>query len=268
MVLHLIGYHCYTGTGSGVQVVKVDSSEFVANWNIWQASDDYLKGNYLTIAEAHPESKGKESRCYTYAKYNTSQYYYFWQACNEENPEPECQYVLKTYSDCNNCTVKESCLQSGIAELIFGLVTCSEVAICEPNESATGLYEIPSHCGLPLKDRFEAFPDYCWIPTYYRWNTSTGLYDCTDLSICGDDAEYVINKRANQLLESVGYELAYPTLASNQNIDNAIYLKCDNNLNPELTVFGLPIFNYRVWVLIFIIGITGSFLFALGKQHK
>jgi len=266
-ILHLMGYHCYSGAGSGLQVVKVDTTEFKANWDIWTASDEYVKGNSLTICEAHPEVCGKESNCYSYAKYNTSNYYYFYQACDEANPEPNCKFILKTDYDCNNCTIDEACFEGGVAPLVFGLVTCTRTTICDPNYNAIGLEDIPFNCGL--KYRVENSPDNCWIPPNYEWNTDTGEYDCLNLAVCGDNATIQSNKRVNQLLNSVGFEtIYYDDISGRIDIDSAVYLKCNKNLNPEVTVYGLPVFNYQVWVFLFLIGALVGLLFKLGQQHQ
>jgi hypothetical protein len=263
--LQLVGYHCYSGAGSGMQVVKVDTSNFVANWQIWTSDKDYLIGSALSICEAHPNLCGKEHNCYEYAKLNTSHYYWFWQPCNEETPSPECKYILKTNYDCNNCTEDETCMESGVADIFLGLVTCTYTTICDPNATAYGYETIPLTCSSG--SRFMDGSEGCWIPPNYYWDTTTGLYVCSNEALCGDNATVQTNKRVNQLLNSAGFTVINDNM-NRLDINSMISLKCNNDLNPEITMYGFPILNYQVWVLLILIVVLIGFLLKLGQQHN
>jgi hypothetical protein len=262
-IFHLIGYHCYSGAGTGLEVVKVETTEFKTNWQIWTSSNDYVIGNTLTVCEAHPEMCGKESFCYGFVMYNSS--YGYWQRCNPDTPDPSCLYILKTEYGCNNCTEQERCFEEGFTSIVGAFGICTYTLICDYNETATGLPDVPSGCASKYQAQITA--DNCWIPPNFYWDTSTGTYICSNLSLCGSNATIQQNKRINQLINSVGYTKVYPQTLNDKNIDRFIYLKCNQQLNPEITVYGFPILNYRVWVLLFLIVALITFLFKLGQQH-
>lgn len=108
----------------------------------------------------------------------------------------------------------------------------------------------------------------CHIPTGYYWNNLTGAYTCNNSSICEDNytsQNVVLN--VDFLLQEAGAERIYDSEYSDGDYKKFVGISCDSNFNPELTVFGIPIFNYQIWILIMVIYILVMFLFMI-NPHK
>lgn len=81
----------------------------------------------------------------------------------------------------------------------------------------------------------------CRPPENFYYDYSQNLYVCQDLTICG---HYTESQKASTELLSDGY-----TLVSRVNDTFPTGPRCAANSNrPEMRVFGIPIFDYKVWL--------------------
>lgn len=243
-VLHLSGIHC----NSASEVVKVDLFKLGTNANIlWETKDGVLRGQEVTICEAHPKKCGKEHDCYFFAlELDNGR----WAECNITNSSANCIYLLKEGS-CFNCTSKEICFEEAMWWIICGQWhdVCIDDAYAYHED-----YSMPFDCNW--------YTD-CGIPKGYMWNSSTGKYNCIDQDICGANATYT-NTILDDKLDRAGAKSFYT--GEKSSMEKAVYIKCDKNLNPDLTFFGFPIFDYKIWLVIMLIFVLFIFLNKI-KRH-
>jgi len=106
----------------------------------------------------------------------------------------------------------------------------------------------------------------CMPPEHYYYDYSSGLFTCQDLDICGVNAtNNSITYRLDDYLKSAGAELMYGE-ESNNDYKRLLYFKCSKDANPNLTLYGIPIFDYKIWLVLMVI--AGMFLFLRNiKRH-
>lgn len=149
--------------------------------------------------------------------------------CRFEN---ESDNYFKDIRDCNNCTGNK--VWSGG---IFGQWYCDSDVSYVPLASY-GTY-----------DKLDCEGDPCRIPDYYYYNQTADKVLCLEHEFCGN---------------LTGIELVNRILADNnalpviQNPDDEsatglIGLSCNDEYKPVLVVFGIEIFNYMLWVFLFIL---------------
>ena len=98
----------------------------------------------------------------------------------------------------------------------------------------------------------------CMPPINYYWEVDTGRYECNNLDECGVNlTEENITPLVDQILVDFDAELLYTD--TDLDFKKTVYIKCDGEASPHITVFGIPVFDYKIWLILYIIG--GMFLF-------
>ena len=93
----------------------------------------------------------------------------------------------------------------------------------------------------------------CAPPIDYFLDISAEAFRC--------DASWCINATLDaynsNIYQTEGASPVYQNIGANRTAEGAIYFKCkeENPLNIRLTLFGIDMFDYRVWVALFMIGI-------------
>jgi hypothetical protein len=92
----------------------------------------------------------------------------------------------------------------------------------------------------------------CDIPTGYKFNNLTGNFECFLTSLCGGNSTEIMFD-VDMKLNSMGAKPLYSNIDS-KDYKNAVGFRCDSNLNPQISVFRIPIFDYRLWLFIYLLG--------------
>lgn len=105
----------------------------------------------------------------------------------------------------------------------------------------------------------------CMPPLHFYYEYDTGTFDCIDLEYCSqNNSNYTTTAVIDEELKSAGAELRYKG-ETDKSYKKAILFKCSKDLKPQITLFGIPIFDYKIWLFLMIIG--GMFIF-LNKIKK
>jgi len=107
--------------------------------------------------------------------------------------------------------------------------------------------------------------DTCDIPIGYMFDGTTGTFKCIETSICGGN-NATVTYSVDALLEQANAKRLYSSVANDKDYKSAIKIKCDGNLTPQLTVFGIPIFDYKLWLALIVLGALFFFLNKI-KRH-
>jgi hypothetical protein len=246
--LHITGIHC----NSNLEVVKTPITDLNTNVRIlFLTKEDIVTGATVSICDAHPDKCGEEKDCYFFARRQNDSGFY--EVCNETSTDPNCKYLMKE-GLCFNCTEREICFNPVGAFWFFnGFCTWHSVCIDDAYYTELG-------SGIGCRNA-----DDCSVPRGYMWNSTDGLYYCIDDDICGVNATQSRPIVDEYLLRS-GADLVYSDSTDTRSYTKAIRIKCDKNLNPDLTFFGIPLFDYRIWLVIIIIAVMFLFLNKV-KKH-
>lgn len=244
-MLHLFGVHCnYDG-----EIVKTSPLALTSNLRIAfiDADEVYNKSSYLpeslSVAGVPVESCRKPV-CYD----NETDAYYFESSSVCDNKTIIYPY-LTTQASWSRCITCDGDI-NGTHIVGYEGTAFTDVYLCFGDA-----HRIPED-EMNWYQSWSCDPDSrCIPPEHYYYEYDTGTYDCEDLDICGvnvtnDSIVPVIDEE----LKSVGAELMYPNQEF-KDYRSAILFKCDKSLKPQITLYGLPVFNYKVWLLIMVISI-------------
>jgi len=253
--LHIGGIHC----NSELQPVKTSLTKLITNLRIMQiTNDNIIDGQTATVCDAHPDMCGKENECYYFARLQNDSGLY--EECNVTSTDPNCNYLMKN-GVCFNCSYREICFNPVGAFWFFnGFCTWHDVCI------SNAYYQSPSSQDFVCTGR-----DDCSVPKGYIWNITSGVYTCVNDLICGENATESI-PIIDEYLEKANYKLLYQSTTNNNDYRKFISITCQNNLNPELSLFGssskggFPIFNYKIWLFIIVIYVMFIFLSVIRKH--
>ena len=249
--LHLSGIHCTTEK----EVVKNDVIDIAGNMNlIWIKNHNIDFDENVTLDEVHPYRDIGFGICQRqYRQTNLGCYV----ACDNIT-DSDCDYYYTGGEEC---------------------YTCNETTLkmCEETGSFFGSELFGSGSGIPYCSG-DAYPkEWTWtqkwlkcnrrceIPLGYKWDSDEGYYLCDDDDICGANATNRPQTRLDDALTQTGATLLYDN-TEKRDYKKLITIKCTNNLNPELTFFGIPVFNYKIWLIIIVIAIMFIFLTNI-KRH-
>ena len=104
----------------------------------------------------------------------------------------------------------------------------------------------------------------CMPPEHYYYDYSQGLYVCEDLDVCGLN-NTIIEYTIDSALRDAGGEVLY-TESNEKSYQRAMSFKCDKNGNANFTFFGIPIFDYKIWLVLIVISVMFIFLNKI-KRH-
>lgn len=248
VVIHLSGVHC----NSGLHVVKTSPLKVVENVRIMFISRDDVYNSSAFV----PTTNVPFANCVWNVCNNSGTYYYYLaDECENETTE----YKLQSAGD------------------YFGCVYCNKTSI--DVRSADGYYDnlnyvcdgdaykIPYDEMNWFQKTFCDEQNDCMPPVHYYFDSTTGLYTCLDLEYCGvNSSNYTVNYLIDETLLESDAKLLYPNVDSDD-YRKALLIKCNTEMKPELTFYGVNLFSYVFWVLIMIIYILIMFLFKLNNTN-
>jgi len=248
-LFHLGGVHCNTDK----EVIKTDTIDIVTNVKVlYSSSVSTLTGEVVSVEEAHPWTKfiylGSALESCSYYMKNVSGEFQFCQDFNSTG----CEYYYRD-ADCHNCT-----------EIDVGWVYNSDLllnwvyvgTVCDDGAR----YKSKSWFGRNI-----ACEPLCDIPEHYAWNNQEGYFECADPDYCGVNATKEPDYEIDFLLKEAGGRLLYETPNEND-YRRFIQIKCSDNYNPQLTLYGIPVFDYKIWLIIIVIATMFLFLRNI-KRH-
>lgn len=234
--LHMIGIHC----NSDKEPLKANSFDFFANYGIYKEQENLLIGQNLTFEEVHPDTDLRT--CVFYMFDNNG----FVEQCIDFD-NSSCNYHYRWGSDFD-CTTKVLCQEN----FYLGLFdSCDEYCISDV---------------YPQDNLFSTAEADCFIPEGYAWSLTDGIYYCVNDTICGEEGEgfNIIDEK----LKSINAEPIYSEGKNDKSYKNVVKIKCDSNYNPQITFFGLPIFDYKFWVLLTLAGLLIVMLIKIRPYTK
>lgn len=245
--MHLLGIHCT----SAKEVVSTSWNDFGVNLGIIGLTDEeILIGDNKSICDAHHDLCSDEHKCFVYANQVDVDE---WSECN--STDTGCKYLYK-YGNCFNCTTQELCFE----RRIFGVCDWDEYCVTDVLGNNFGEGFLFNGC---FANRWDAQD--CNIPDGYFWNVTTGAYFCTDDDICGTNATKSL-PLLDQKLEVANAQLFYPPNVDSESYKKVVSITCDNNFNPQLAFFSIPLFNYEIWLLLIVIYVVGMFTFMFIRK--
>lgn len=247
-MLHLFGIHC---TFEG-EIVTTSPLSVITNvkLGLLDANEVYNRSSYVPdtigldvpVAELLPEESCRVEVCHVTGMPSDIWTYSATADCDNETT----RWVFKDKDwDWSRCII---CDGDSNFTVIEGNIASESGYYCFGDA-----YPIPDD----EKSWFQGWvcnPDQrCVPPKNYYFESDTGTFDCIDDYSCGqnltgDDIIPLIN----QELENVDAELLY---TETDGIDDrsAIMFACTDNNKPQITFFGIPIFDYRTWLILIVI---------------
>jgi len=146
--------------------------------------------------------------------------------------------------DVNNTFIQGKLFSSENVQLCFGNAYII-------NDSDKNFYQQTFMCGETWN---------CVPPVNYFYNFTNGMYDCLVPSICGVNISTKYYPVDEELLNAHG-ELMYQNVAK-EDYRSFVMFQCDGERKPQITIYGIPIFDYRIWVILTVIIIL---LYGLSK---
>jgi hypothetical protein len=244
-VIHMMGIHC----DSEKQVMKTSIFSFGDNYEVSTLTDAdlYNTSNFKPVVsvDSFLGSLNTES-CSKLVKFDHDSIFGSWyDYCGKNDTSinnSECHYALRISHFAGFFSSKPACVQcADIRDVTFIDTTtfnngkyCFSDAISNNNSNCPKL-------------------DLCDIPYGYKFSNTTGNFVCVDNEICGGGSSTLIYD-VDIKLKSMGATRYYATVESDSSYKSAMKFKCDGNLNPQPTLFQIPFLDYKLWVLLMVIG--------------
>lgn len=252
--IHLFGVHCdHDG-----DVVRTSPLQIATNIRI--AFQDPLEQTNTTSFQ--PENIGfliplescKKPICHDYDEF------FNWAVDSECDNKTTLNAYLTKQFDWGKCVVCLGDENYSVIQSSFGLSETETLCFGDA-------YRI-NRTDMNFVQRMFCDPDSrCMPPVSYYYDYSTGLYTCLPEyeDFCGinatqDEVVWTIDEE----LKEAGAEAIYSD--TDMDYRKAIYFKCDASRNPELTFFGIPFLDYKVWLLLFVLIVMFVFLAKI-KKH-
>lgn len=243
MALQLTGIHCKTDK----TVVKVDLIDVSTNVKVlYQTTKHRVTGEYETISDVHRYTfLSRPLECAYYLKNDSGEFI----PCDDYG-DANCSFYYND-PECYNCTE----VNVGWIQGETNFLTWFHMR----NLCSGDVYRLDEQFSI-LEELFRCNLN-CRIPLHYKFNGALGQYECIDSNYCGDNATIEPDYQIDEYLFDAGYENLYQdSRSAEKNYERLITIECDENLNPDLTIFGIPIFDYKIWLLIFVIAMLFLFL--------
>lgn len=248
--LHLFGFHCNTSS----ELVQTSPLKVITNLKLgFIGADEYI--NTSSYVPENLETLGLATT-----------------SCRKPVCISNGNYYYQSNTQCDNKTIVYPYLTNRLS--YSRCITCSgeinHTAIFGVAGFVDNVYLCHGDANRIDKDDMNWFQswscdeDRCIPPNHYYYEYDTGTYDCLDNDICGLNASEIISL-VDDLLENADGELLYKT-SETKDYKSVVRLNCDKQLSPQLTFFGIPVFDYRIWLMLIIIYIMFMFLSHI-KKH-
>lgn len=108
----------------------------------------------------------------------------------------------------------------------------------------------------------------CEPPEGFFYDQSINSYTCIDdLCLETENETSTIGKRWNLLLKENGAKIKPESPYGEKDYRNAVGLTCDvNDVQPKIKFYGINIFDYRMWVFLFILATLVWLVFKIKKK--
>ena len=246
---HLLGYHC----DSQRNVMKTSIFDIGTNYDLSQlgADDLYNTSNYRPIVTF---TINKET-CTKLIRFNHSSFAGdFYQYClSDDVNDTNCHWALQINNFKGWFSTEPKCIQ------------CTDqrnIVLQSTSRENDGQYCFSD--AYPLNKTDCPKIDLCDIPYGFKFSNDTGNFYCNDYSICGANKTKEIYD-VDMLLRSAGAKKVYAP-SDSLKYDKAIRIKCDKDLQPQIAVWGIEIFNPIVWVMLYAVAAMFFFLNKI-KNH-
>jgi len=244
--LHLVGFHC----NSDGKIVRLSPLKVISNTELAFMG----KGEIINSTSYLPESiVGNTVSCRKPVCIVGGKYY--WQSETECSGQTIVYPYLSTGHSLTRCF---DCSGDDNLTTIHGSFSNTETFyLClgdayPRNLSNVGIFTLYYQTLYCSEDR-------CEPPIHYYYDYDTGLYVCKDLDVCGGNNTVIISS-VDDLLENAGGELYYPSSIDNKDYRSLVKLTCSDNLSPQITFYGIPVFDYRIWLMLIVIYVMFMFL--------
>lgn len=250
-MLHTFGVHC----NSNSQVVKTSSLDILTNLKIAFIDPD----EQTNISSFQPDIIGFDTignlggvPCSYDICYYPNDDAYYW----ESNSICENRTILKPFLtkhfDFESCVTCDGDINYSIILEAFGFRTadyfCYGDAYPIPYENRSWTQKIL--CNPSRR---------CMPPPHYYYDYDTGLFTCYDIDVCGIFTNITTVYKIDDYLHDAGGELMYDNQNKND-YKKMMLFKCQNDGQPILTLYGIPLFDYKIWLMIIVIAVLIMFL--------
>lgn len=243
--MHLVGLHCTTDK----VVVKNEVIDITGNLNlIWIKSHNVDFDENVTLEEMHPYRDIGFGICQRQYILTSEGCY---DICDNITTDPNCNYYYSGGDECYSCnsTNIKLCEDAGrfFGSELLGIGT--GVPFCSGNATSIDWSFFQKYFRCNRR---------CEIPDGYTWSNEDGVYLCIDDDICGVNATSRPINRLDDALQKAGAVTLYTS--DRKTYRNLITFRCNNNLDVDMTFFGIPIFDYKLWLIIIVIAVMFIFL--------
>lgn len=105
----------------------------------------------------------------------------------------------------------------------------------------------------------------CDVPIGYYFDSSNGYF----IPIGNSTSNYLtVAQMWDRKLEDLGGSLLYTSEIANEKAYNKAFKLTCHNLKPTLKFYGIPLFDYKMWLLLLVIGLLITALVAIGQMDK
>jgi riboflavin transporter FmnP len=247
---HLLGYHC----DSEKNVRRVSIFNIDKNFQLSQLSreDVYNTSDFKPIVTANFILTNRYS-CSKLIRFDHSSFAGdFYRSCTDSNTT-DCVWALSINNFKGWFSDKPKCLDCTDQRDISFITTTREFdgQYCFSDAYPNNQSDCPN---LEL----------CDIPYGYMFSNDTGKFYCIADNVCGMNRTQVIYD-VDILLNSVNAKKVYAT-TQGLSYDKAMQIKCDSDLQPQISIYGIPVFNPVIWVLLYAVAAMFFFLNKI-KSH-
>lgn len=244
-MLHMFGVHC----DSQKNIRQTDAFSFYDNFQVSILSKDdlYNISNYKPVISANLFFIGNTESCSNLIKLDHSSFWGdFYEICDRNDTiinNSACSYVLRIGNKKGIFGSEPDCFQCSDYKTVTFLSTST---MLNDKYCFSNAYPI-NKTGCPKIEL-------CDVPTGYYFNNQTGNFVCLDNSICGGNNTKMVYE-IDVKLKELGAKRMYGNSDNQNDYKSVIRFKCyGNSLSPQLTVIGVPIFDYQIWLLLTILG--------------
>lgn len=244
-MLHMMGIHC----DSQKNIRQTSPVDVYGNYEISKLSkkDLYNVSNFKPVVDAQFLVFGSTELCSHLIKFDHSGFWGdFYSLCDKNDTlanNTGCSYALRIGNKKGLFSSEPACY------------TCQDqrnVAFISTNSLLNDDYCFSN--AYPNNESGCPDLELCDIPYGYYFNNQTGNFICNDNNICGANKTvsiYDIDIELNKM----GATRLYGNNQNEDDYNNVVKFKCyGKSLAPQLTIIGVPIFDYKLWLLITILG--------------